>query len=681
MALKDKSTTPANNNQAPPEGAPEGMLANAVNDTIRQLMADVKGGTSIFVETKADMTALDIAKSSEGNSVLMGGVSTNGDFGWGHFKITKTDISTEVTADPQGGIHAPFDSDPTGVAGGFIRQFTGNFLPAWFGAKGDDSNDDSVAINAAREALPSSGGTVFLQSTGSSYLQLSPIIIDDDRTTIEFESGAILKAGAVMDAQISIQTPGRLEKLQILNGEFDGNNLAKSAIEDIGASRLVEVSNCYFTRHTEYHIFQSPNFTLFSEFWWITNCFGIDAKGFYQCEANQPGRVTDTTFIGCIMFRPTEFFMRWENCQRMTADDKCMVGSQTATWDGGILIEANDSVITGTGGGPAVLDGMFINNYYEETSSSFITFPPAIIFRNTSADKLISGAFIGEITVNPANKVTAVDLEDPTTPGLIRQNTIAGVDGSGTMHANYIKIGAGVAYTRIHPNGAEGKILEFINNSSSTTVINGLMRQAVGKNGIPTVGAEGDKILNTSDGALWMKVLTDNAGSITGATQANPCSITEVAHGRATGDQIGIKDVVGMTELNDINYIITVTGVDTYTLNNIDSTSFTAYTSGGTATLVNYHRISHGQIDFKTTWTVPSLAAGAQFRELLPMSGVFTEDTVAEVTFDVNLAGTTLFAETLGGFLAVKVNNPTAGTLGPFTSKTLRAVVHRTNTV
>lgn len=42
MALSDWSTVPANNNAAPPNGAPEGWAPSQVNDTIRQIMADVK---------------------------------------------------------------------------------------------------------------------------------------------------------------------------------------------------------------------------------------------------------------------------------------------------------------------------------------------------------------------------------------------------------------------------------------------------------------------------------------------------------------------------------------------------------------------------------------------------------------------------------------------------------------
>ena len=40
-AVQDWSTTPASNNAAPPNGAPEGMAPGAVNDVMRQMMADI----------------------------------------------------------------------------------------------------------------------------------------------------------------------------------------------------------------------------------------------------------------------------------------------------------------------------------------------------------------------------------------------------------------------------------------------------------------------------------------------------------------------------------------------------------------------------------------------------------------------------------------------------------------
>ena len=75
--------------------------------------------------------------------------------------------------------------------------------------------------------------------------------------------------------------------------------------------------------------------------------------------------------------------------------------------------------------------------------------------------------------------------------------------------------------------------------------------------------------------------------TITGATAADPVVVTSAAHGRSNGDKVYIKDVVGMTELNQQTYIVankTATTMELQDLNavDIDGTAFTAYTSGGT---------------------------------------------------------------------------------------------------
>lgn len=70
--------------------------------------------------------------------------------------------------------------------------------------------------------------------------------------------------------------------------------------------------------------------------------------------------------------------------------------------------------------------------------------------------------------------------------------------------------------------------------------------------------------------------------NITAATQANPVALTVTAHGRTTGDYVQIDSVVGMTQLNGKIYVCTVVDANTLTLNGVDGTAFTAYTSGGT---------------------------------------------------------------------------------------------------
>ena len=70
--------------------------------------------------------------------------------------------------------------------------------------------------------------------------------------------------------------------------------------------------------------------------------------------------------------------------------------------------------------------------------------------------------------------------------------------------------------------------------------------------------------------------------NITAATQANPVALTVTAHGRTTGDPVQIDSVVGMTQLNGKMYTVTVVDANTLTLDAVDGTAFTAYTSGGT---------------------------------------------------------------------------------------------------
>ncbi len=69
--------------------------------------------------------------------------------------------------------------------------------------------------------------------------------------------------------------------------------------------------------------------------------------------------------------------------------------------------------------------------------------------------------------------------------------------------------------------------------------------------------------------------------SITGATQANPCVLTVTGHGLATGRVIQVSSVVGMTQLNNNLYTVTVLDANTISLDGVDSTGFAAYASGG----------------------------------------------------------------------------------------------------
>jgi len=75
-----------------------------------------------------------------------------------------------------------------------------------------------------------------------------------------------------------------------------------------------------------------------------------------------------------------------------------------------------------------------------------------------------------------------------------------------------------------------------------------------------------------------------NNFAIGGATQANPCVVSAAGHNFANGDLVYISDVVGMTQLNNRLFTAAnvVAGVS-FELSGVNSTSYTAYSSGGLA--------------------------------------------------------------------------------------------------
>ena len=98
-------------------------------------------------------------------------------------------------------------------------------------------------------------------------------------------------------------------------------------------------------------------------------------------------------------------------------------------------------------------------------------------------------------------------------------------------------------------------------------------------------------------GNLYVRFYKDNGSileanvNITAATKANPCVVTANSHGFNNGDEVYFASVGGMTELNGQYYKVKNKTTNTIELtdiddNNINSSSFTTYTSGGTVARV-----------------------------------------------------------------------------------------------
>ena len=91
MAYTKYSLTPANNTSAPPDGAPEGMLPSAVNDTMRDMMAQirdcgdgVRDGTYTMTAPKitgGTITGVTLTGNTLSSPVISGGTINNATIG------------------------------------------------------------------------------------------------------------------------------------------------------------------------------------------------------------------------------------------------------------------------------------------------------------------------------------------------------------------------------------------------------------------------------------------------------------------------------------------------------------------------------------------------------------------------------------------------------------------------
>ena len=144
---------------------------------------------------------------------------------------------------------------------------------------------------------------------------------------------------------------------------------------------------------------------------------------------------------------------------------------------------------------------------------------------------------------------------------------------------------------------------------------------------------------------------------ITGITKANPAVVTSNGHGYTNGNEIKIRSVVGMTEVNEKRFLVANVTTNTFSLTdkdgtNINSTAFTAYTSGGIVNRVfeittPYTTSQLFDIKFVQSADVMYLCHPAHPPATLSRTGDITW-TLADVVFtkgpfqDVNITDTTL---------------------------------------
>jgi hypothetical protein len=179
MAYTKYSLTPADNNAAPPNGAPEGMLPSAVNDTMRDMMAQIRdvgdgirGGT--YTMTAPVITGGTITGVTFSSIVVTGGSINNTPIGastasTGAFSALSVTGATTFS----GAVVAnTFSSSGATITGGSISGIT-DLAVADGGTGASTLAANNVLLGNGTSALqtvaPSTSGN-FLRSNGTTWV-------------------------------------------------------------------------------------------------------------------------------------------------------------------------------------------------------------------------------------------------------------------------------------------------------------------------------------------------------------------------------------------------------------------------------------------------------------------------------------------------------------------------------
>jgi trimeric autotransporter adhesin len=227
MAYTKYSLTPANNNAAPPDGAPEGMLPSAVNDTMRDMMAQirdvgdgVRNGTYTMtapVITGGSITGVALSGNTLTNPVITGGSINNTPIG---ASTANTGAFTTLGASGVATFSAGTVSAPAITTTGDTN--TGIYFPAADTIGFTEGGVEGLRINSSGQTSTSIAGTASLPSftrTGDENTGIFFPAAD----TIAFTEGGVESMRIDSAGNVGVGTSTIVYKLEV-NGAGRFNN-------------------------------------------------------------------------------------------------------------------------------------------------------------------------------------------------------------------------------------------------------------------------------------------------------------------------------------------------------------------------------------------------------------------------------------------------------------------------
>ena len=168
-------------------------------------------------------------------------------------------------------------------------------------------------------------------------------------------------------------------------------------------------------------------------------------------------------------------------------------------------------------------------------------------------------------------KITAInkDTLEESVPTADAQSTVGSATSSGTVTVSWTNATNASRY-RIYKL-IYGTIYGYIGTSETSGFVDNGITADPEKN--PPIARDPFEL--------------ESSKAISAITQASPGVLTTATHGYSTGDVVYIQSIVGMTELNNLYFKVVVISSTTFSLKDmdgtaIDTTSYTAWSSGGT---------------------------------------------------------------------------------------------------
>jgi hypothetical protein len=191
MAYTKYSLTPSSNTAAPPDGAPEGMLPSAVNDTMRDMMSQIRDcGDGIrdgtYTMTAAKITGGTITGLSSALPVASGGTGVTTSTGTTNVVLSNSPtLVTPVLGTPSSGTLSSCTVDGTDAVG--FRNVPVNSQSAAYTLVLADSGKvilhPSSDANARTFTIPANSSVAYAVGTAITFINMTSQVVTIAITT------------------------------------------------------------------------------------------------------------------------------------------------------------------------------------------------------------------------------------------------------------------------------------------------------------------------------------------------------------------------------------------------------------------------------------------------------------------------------------------------------------------